>query len=140
MYSEVLFSKVALYTDIDSLCGFIVLMLQSEVLKIQFCSPGVLLSEEEVNRLSLICEKAGVWLVLDNTYEYFVFDGRRHFCPSGRHVLHIFSFSKVSSIQRSMTNKDLCESVESMLRALQLYVVRSCQKISDGGFLSDPGI
>eukprot|EP00951_Prasinocladus_malaysianus_P029055 scaffold266804_cov26-Prasinocladus_malaysianus.AAC.1 len=32
--------------------------------------------------------------VMDNTYEHFVYGGREHFCPSGPHVVNIFSFSK----------------------------------------------
>lgn len=58
---------------------------------------GVLLSKEEVDRLSNMCGAAGVWLVMDNTYELFVYDGRKHYCASGSHVIHIFSFSKVSN-------------------------------------------
>ncbi len=34
-----------------------------------------------------------MWLVLDDTYEDFVYNGRHH-CPSAPHVLHVFSFSK----------------------------------------------
>jgi katanin p60 ATPase-containing subunit A1 len=59
------------------------------------CNPtGVLLSKEELDRAAAICAKAGVWLVLDNTYEEFVYDGREHYCPAGDNVLHLFSFSK----------------------------------------------
>jgi aromatic aminotransferase len=59
------------------------------------CNPtGVLLSKEELDRAAALCAKAGVWLVLDNTYEEFVYDGREHYCPAGENVLHLFSFSK----------------------------------------------
>ncbi len=59
------------------------------------CNPtGVLLSKEELDRAASLCAKAGVWLVLDNTYEEFVYDGREHYCPAGDNVLHLFSFSK----------------------------------------------
>jgi len=59
------------------------------------CNPtGVLLSNEELDRAASLCAKAGVWLVLDNTYEEFVFDDRKHYCPAGDNVLHLFSFSK----------------------------------------------
>jgi hypothetical protein len=56
---------------------------------------GVMMSAEEVMRAAELCEAAGTWLVLDNTYEDFVFEGRSHFCLGGNNVLNIFSFSKV---------------------------------------------
>jgi aromatic aminotransferase len=60
------------------------------------CNPtGVLLGREELEELSGVCGAAGVWLVVDNTYEDFLFEGALHHCPSGPHVVHIFSFSKV---------------------------------------------
>lgn len=55
---------------------------------------GVMMSKEELDRVSSLCERHGIWLVVDNTYEHFVYDGNTHYCPSGKHVLHIFSFSK----------------------------------------------
>ena len=61
------------------------------------CNPtGVLLSKEELDRAAALCAAAGTWLVVDNTYEQFVFDERGHHCPAGSNVIHIFSFSKVS--------------------------------------------
>ena len=48
-----------------------------------------------MERASELCAAAGAWLVLDNTYEHFVYDGREHFCMAGPHILNIFSFSKV---------------------------------------------
>ncbi len=56
---------------------------------------GVLLSRQQVERASELCAAAGAWLVLDNTYEHFVYDGREHFCMAAPHILNIFSFSKV---------------------------------------------
>lgn len=85
------------------------------------CNPtGVLMTPEEVERAAEICGNKGVWLVLDNTYEQFVYghpvaeaktlttstsptplgsNGSSispavHWCPSGPHILHVFSFSK----------------------------------------------
>jgi aromatic aminotransferase len=39
-------------------------------------------------------EAAGCWLVMDNTYEHFTYDGVEHTCVEGRNVINIFSFSK----------------------------------------------
>ena len=55
---------------------------------------GVLLGEDVLEEISALCLRYGVWLVVDNTYEHFVFDGREHACVGGRHVVNIFSFSK----------------------------------------------
>ncbi|GAB4854169.1 hypothetical protein Ancab_022754 [Ancistrocladus abbreviatus] len=55
-----------------------------------FCCLALLLA----NRISDICRQAGSWLVVDNAYEYFVYDGYKHFCVEGRHVINLFSFSK----------------------------------------------
>ncbi|GFR53019.1 hypothetical protein Agub_g15711 [Astrephomene gubernaculifera] len=60
------------------------------------CNPtGVLLTRGELDALSSLCASAGCWLVLDNTYEDFIFapDGE-HYCPAGPHVIHLFSMSK----------------------------------------------
>lgn len=56
---------------------------------------GVLMSREDLIRAAEMCERNGAWLVVDNAYEYFVYEGRQHHCVTGNHVLHIFSFSKV---------------------------------------------
>jgi aspartate/methionine/tyrosine aminotransferase len=59
------------------------------------CNPtGVLLTAAEVRRAAALCAAAGAWLLLDNTYEDFCFDGRQHACAAGPHILHLFSFSK----------------------------------------------
>lgn len=55
---------------------------------------GVVMSKEELDRAVSLCAKANAWLVVDNTYEHFVYDGKSHVCPQGKHVVHIFSFSK----------------------------------------------
>lgn len=59
------------------------------------CNPtGVTLSREELDRLADMTAAAGTWLVLDETYEEFLFSGQEHYCPSGSHIVHLFSFSK----------------------------------------------
>jgi len=59
---------------------------------------GVLLSKEELERAAELTARAGAWLIMDNTYEHFVYDGLRHHCISAPHIIHLFSFSKVGSI------------------------------------------
>ncbi|EPS58633.1 hypothetical protein M569_16180, partial [Genlisea aurea] len=55
---------------------------------------GTCVPEPLLQRISDICRKAGCWLVVDNTYEYFMYDGRKHSCVEGNHVVNLFSFSK----------------------------------------------
>ncbi|KAF9685242.1 hypothetical protein SADUNF_Sadunf03G0034400 [Salix dunnii] len=45
-------------------------------------------------RISDLCREAGSWLIVDNTYEYFMYDGLKHTCIEGDHIVNIFSFSK----------------------------------------------
>ena len=58
-------------------------------------SAGVLMTKAELERASALCEAAGSWLVMDDTYEHFVYDGQQHHCIAGPNIIHIFSFSKV---------------------------------------------
>ncbi|KAM0060276.1 putative aminotransferase, class-I, pyridoxal-phosphate-binding, aminotransferase, class I/classII [Helianthus debilis subsp. tardiflorus] len=55
---------------------------------------GTYIPEPLLKKISDICENAGCWLVVDNTYEYFMYDGLKHSCIEGNHILNIFSFSK----------------------------------------------
>lgn len=59
-----------------------------------YCA-GVLMSEQEVKRAAQMCRAAGCWLLLDNTYEDFVYGGRRHYSSPEPNVVHVFSMSKV---------------------------------------------
>lgn len=52
------------------------------------------MTREELQRAADITASAGAWLVIDNTYEHFTYDGAEHCCVGGRHVVNIFSFSK----------------------------------------------
>ena len=52
------------------------------------------MTREELQRAADVTAAAGAWLVIDNTYEHFTYDGAEHCCVSGRHVVNIFSFSK----------------------------------------------
>ena len=54
------------------------------------------MNKEELHRIADICKAANVWLVVDDTYEHFVYDGAQHTCVAGSNVIHLFSFSKVS--------------------------------------------
>ncbi|XP_022714899.1 aromatic aminotransferase ISS1 isoform X2 [Durio zibethinus] len=55
---------------------------------------GTYIPEPLLKRISDLCKNAGCWLVVDNTYEYFMYDGLKHSCLEGNHIVNIFSFSK----------------------------------------------
>ncbi|KAJ3701310.1 hypothetical protein LUZ61_005015 [Rhynchospora tenuis] len=55
---------------------------------------GVYIPLPTLKRISDICRKAGSWFVVDNTYEYFMYDGLKHECLEGSHIVNVFSFSK----------------------------------------------
>ncbi|KAI7736417.1 hypothetical protein M8C21_016090 [Ambrosia artemisiifolia] len=55
---------------------------------------GTYIPEPLLKKISDICKNAGCWLVVDNTYEYFMYDGLKHSCIEANHIVNIFSFSK----------------------------------------------
>lgn len=55
---------------------------------------GTYIPEPLLKRISDLCKQAGSWLVVDNTYEYFMYDNLKHTCLEGNHIVNIFSFSK----------------------------------------------
>ena len=56
---------------------------------------GVMIPQATVEAASALCAAHGIWLVMDNTYEHFAYDGRPpHACVEGDHVINVFSFSK----------------------------------------------
>jgi bifunctional pyridoxal-dependent enzyme with beta-cystathionase and maltose regulon repressor activities len=57
-------------------------------------STGVLLPRSELEAAAELCAAAGAWLVLDNTYEDFVYGGSSHSCLAGPNIINVFSFSK----------------------------------------------
>ncbi|KAL6769175.1 AST2 [Auxenochlorella protothecoides x Auxenochlorella symbiontica] len=59
------------------------------------CNPtGAVLARGELERAARVCAAAGAWLVVDDTYEDFVFGGEAHCAVAGPHVVHLFSLSK----------------------------------------------
>ena len=59
------------------------------------CNPtGITLPLEVLERAARLCEEHGTWLVVDNTYEDFVYEDAVHRTVEGSHVLNLFSMSK----------------------------------------------
>jgi aspartate/methionine/tyrosine aminotransferase len=59
------------------------------------CNPtGILTPKATLDKCAELCATYGASLVVDNTYDYFTFDGEVHECVAGHHVVNLFSFSK----------------------------------------------
>ncbi|WVZ72539.1 hypothetical protein U9M48_020979 [Paspalum notatum var. saurae] len=55
---------------------------------------GAFIPRPTLQKISDLCKNAGAWLVVDNTYEYFMYDGMEHYCLEDNHIVNLFSFSK----------------------------------------------
>lgn len=60
---------------------------------------GAVYREESLREVNEICRRAGIYHVSDEAYEYFTYDGARHFSPgslprSERHTISLYSLSK----------------------------------------------
>lgn len=60
---------------------------------------GVVYSESDLRAVNNICREAGIYHISDEAYEYFTFDGAKHFSPgsvqgSEEYTISLFSLSK----------------------------------------------
>ena len=60
---------------------------------------GVVYSESALRRINEICRDKGIYHISDEAYEYFTYDGAKHFSPGGiegsaEHTISLFSLSK----------------------------------------------
>ncbi|MFL6694233.1 MAG: aminotransferase class I/II-fold pyridoxal phosphate-dependent enzyme, partial [Ramlibacter sp.] len=60
---------------------------------------GAVYSEADLRAVNALCARAGIYHFSDEAYEYFTFDGARHFSPGSlpgahAHTLSFYSFSK----------------------------------------------
>eukprot|EP00055_Hartaetosiga_balthica_P003219 m.6968 g.6968 ORF g.6968 m.6968 type:complete len:389 (-) comp2684_c0_seq1:510-1676(-) len=102
------------------------------------CNPsGTLLSMEELVRLRDLCAACNVWLVVDNTYEYFIYDDdKEHCCIQGSHVVNIFSFSKAYGLMGwrvgylSWSNKDLSSALAKVQDTMVICPTQFSQKLA----------
>ncbi|XP_042459321.1 aromatic aminotransferase ISS1-like [Zingiber officinale] len=59
---------------------------------------GAYIPEPLLLKMSDLCKRAGAWFVVDNTYEYFMYNGLKHSCIEDDHIVNLFSFSKAYGI------------------------------------------
>ncbi|PRP89685.1 L-aspartate aminotransferase apoenzyme [Planoprotostelium fungivorum] len=66
------------------------------------CNPsnpsGAVTGQAEVEEIQKICLDRGIWLISDEAYEDFVFDGQKHYSPDGPNVINLYTMSKGSAM------------------------------------------
>ena len=60
---------------------------------------GVVYAESDLRAVNALCREAGLYHISDEAYEYFTYDGARHFSPgsiadSGEYTISLYSLSK----------------------------------------------
>lgn len=70
------------------------------------------MDQESLTKAAAICEMNKAWLVMDDTYEDFVYEGRTHHCINSPNVIHIFSFSKVRFHSHTFGRLRFCRRME----------------------------
>ncbi|MCY4388865.1 MAG: pyridoxal phosphate-dependent aminotransferase [Desulfurellaceae bacterium] len=60
---------------------------------------GVVYAESDLRAVNALCREAGIYHISDEAYEYFTYDGARHFSPgsiadSGEYTISLYSLSK----------------------------------------------
>ena len=60
---------------------------------------GMVYSEQCLREINALCAEHGLYHISDEAYEYFTYDGARHFSPggipgAGRHTISLYSLSK----------------------------------------------
>ena len=60
---------------------------------------GAIYSERLLCQINEMCQNHGIYHISDEAYEYFTYDGVKHFSPgsidgSGNHTISLYSFSK----------------------------------------------
>jgi aminotransferase len=70
---------------------------------VMYCSPsnptGTVFSEQELRQLAEVCLEHNLMIITDEAYEYFVYDGLRHFSMASipemrKHVITCYTFTK----------------------------------------------
>lgn len=85
--------------DVDALAAAITPRTRAIVTVSPNNPTGAVYSEADLRSVNALCARAGIYHFSDEAYEYFTFDGARHFSPGSlpgahAHTLSFYSFSK----------------------------------------------
>lgn len=82
--------------DLDSLKDAITERTKAVLLNTPLNPCGAMLNESEARALIDCCERHGIWVIVDEEYETFVYDGNKHFSAGSLSpdVISLYSFSK----------------------------------------------
>lgn len=91
---------------------------------------GAVYPESQLRAVNALCAERGLWHIHDEAYEYFVYDGVRHFSPasvsgSAGHTISLFSLSKAYGFASwrvgfALLPRVLAESMNKALDTLQI--------------------
>jgi aspartate/methionine/tyrosine aminotransferase len=85
--------------DVDALAAAITLRTRAIVTVSPNNPTGAVYSEESLRAVNALCARSGIYHFSDEAYEYFTYDGARHFSPASipgaqGHTLSFYSMSK----------------------------------------------
>jgi aspartate/methionine/tyrosine aminotransferase len=128
--------------DVDALAAAITPRTRAIVTVSPNNPTGAVYSEADLRAVNALCARAGIYHFSDEAYEYFTFDGARHFSPGSlpgahAHTLSFYSFSKnfgmaswrvgyvvfpnalAAAMEKVQDTNLICAPVPSQLLALQ---------------------
>jgi aspartate aminotransferase len=110
--------------DLDSLESAVSERTKAVLLNTPLNPCGAMLNEAESLALIECCERHGLWLVVDEEYESFVYDEHEHFSPSSLspNVISLYSFSKSFALTGARLGYVKApKEVVTLIRRLGLY-------------------
>jgi aspartate/methionine/tyrosine aminotransferase len=128
--------------DVDALAAAITPRTRAIVTVSPNNPTGAVYSEADLRAVNALCARAGIYHFSDEAYEYFTFDGAKHFSPGSipgahEHTLSFYSFSKnfgmaswrvgyvvfpsalAEAMDKVQDTNLICASVPSQLLALE---------------------
>jgi aspartate/methionine/tyrosine aminotransferase len=94
---------------------------------------GAVYDPEALARVNRLCRERGIYHIADEAYEYFVYDGARHFSSgslpdTAEHTLSLFSFSKSYSLANWRVGYGV----------IPIHLLRAFEKVQDTILICPP--
>jgi len=115
---------------------------QRKIRMIVVCNPcnptGAVFPESLLERISQFCRKNHIWMICDETYEYFVFNDdegateNKHYTPVGSHIIHLYSFSKAYGLMGWRVGYIAFDAMENPDLTVHLHKFQDTVPISCG--------
>jgi aspartate/methionine/tyrosine aminotransferase len=110
--------------DLNSLESAITERTKAVLLNTPLNPCGAILMESEARALIDCCERRGIWMIVDEEYETFIYDGHEHFSAGSLspNVISLYSFSKsfaLTGIRLGYVKAP--QEIVTLMRRLGLY-------------------